>query len=105
MKLPLKCFARELREGDIVRVSEVVDAAYGHCTVKWIERDLYGASAADIAASPVKRIHLLRPYVAHTNFTYTGGVICYLGYEEFYVWPDTPVTLLQETDIPEVKRS
>lgn len=37
------------------------------------------------------RIQLFRPYGTTADFTYTGGVICYIGIEEYYRAPDANV--------------
>jgi hypothetical protein len=101
MQVPYECLAKDLVEGDVVRVS-YSDSPYSHATVKHVERELshqWGVSADEIQASQIKQIHLLRPYVHHSDFIYTGGVICYLGYEDFVVWPQTPVTLLRLSEL------
>ena len=69
---PLKVFDAEvsgekLELGDVV---QVFDGAYGDATVKKIlDKDLI----------------LFRPYVSTADFHYEGGVICYIGIEEFSV--------------------
>jgi hypothetical protein len=53
----------EIVLGDVVRL---IDGPYGWATVVKIEKDA---------------IHLFRPYVHIGNFTYTGGVLHYIGTE------------------------
>ncbi len=31
------------------------------------------------------KIHLFRPYTHCANFSYTGGVVCYVGVEEYWL--------------------
>ncbi len=99
--------AKDLREGDIVRLTGTADRAYFCCTVQQVERErsgTYGATVDEVMASPIKQIHLIRPYIHADNFVYTGGVITYIGYEEFSLWPETEVELLEETSVPGAKR-
>jgi hypothetical protein len=60
-ELPLS----ELQLADCV---EAFDGPYGTAIVKKIEDGL---------------ITFFRPYGANASFSYTGGVICYMGIEEF----------------------
>jgi hypothetical protein len=62
--------AEELRLGDVVVSFE--HGPYGHATVKRIYEDL-------------GEVELLRVYVHSGDFSYTGGVICTIGYEEYRV--------------------
>jgi hypothetical protein len=55
----------ELRLADCV---EAVDGPYGTAIVKQIANGI---------------ITFFRPYAANADFSHTGGVICYLGIEEF----------------------
>lgn len=55
----------ELRLGDCV---EVFQGPYGSAIVKQIDDG---------------QVTFFRPYGAHTDFAHTGGVICYVGVEEF----------------------
>lgn len=55
----------ELKLGDVV---QVFDGAYGTATVKQIRDGM---------------ITFFRPYTQTADFSYTGGVICYIGFEEF----------------------
>jgi hypothetical protein len=44
--------------------------------------------------------HLFRPYGTTADFSYTGGVICYIGIEEFAIPRDTrEVTLLDRKEL------
>lgn len=56
----------DLRIGDIVRLSD--NNPFSDAIVKNVEGNL---------------ITLFRPYGANADFTYTGGVICYVGIEQF----------------------
>jgi hypothetical protein len=60
--------ASELQLGDVVKV---FDSAFGSATVKQI---------AD------GKVHFFRPYVHTADFAYTGGVMCYVGIEEWYAF-------------------
>lgn len=55
--------------GDVVRLID--DAAYGCGTVQQITAD---------------EVHVFRPYVHTADFSYTGGVICYIGTETVKLW-------------------
>jgi len=54
----------ELKLADVV---QLFDDEYGTATVKQIDGDI---------------VTFLRPYVITQDFSYAGGVICSLGYEE-----------------------
>ena len=44
------------------------------------------------------RITLFRPYGTPAEFSYTGGVICYVGIEEWDIEADeTPISLIHRT--------
>lgn len=43
-----------------------------------------------------KEIRLFRPYATTADFTYTGGVIPYIGIEQYSVPLDTDLILLQK---------
>src|SRR5262245_18490708 len=60
-----KLLGKDLNLGDTVCVAE---GTYDHAMVFRIEKDA---------------IHLRRPYMTHADFSYTGGVITYMGLEEF----------------------
>lgn len=66
-KYPIHKFAHQLKLGDVVRT---MDGAFGTATVKQVTED---------------RVHFFRPYVQTADFAYTGGVICYVGIEEWSV--------------------
>ena len=74
--------ASELQLGDIVKVFE---GAYGTATVKQIKDNL---------------ITFFRPYVHTDDFSYTGGVLCYTGVEEFHSFANSEETyeLLRKGD-------
>jgi hypothetical protein len=78
---------KDLHLGDVIRLANMGTASPWHdCTVVKIEpaaKDKLGA------------IHLVRPYIHTDDFAYTGGVLWYIGVEEFFIWPDTEVTLLE----------
>jgi hypothetical protein len=64
---PLKVKATDLRIGDVVRLN---DLPWSTSIVKNIKDNL---------------IHLWRPYGTTADFTYTGGVICYTGTEDYTI--------------------
>lgn len=92
--LPYRTQARNLRPGDVVVVAWGPQQPYSHCTVKQLVFD------GDVALKSVK---LFRPYAHTTDFTTTGGVICYVGVEEFDVWPSAEVLVLQESMVVDVR--
>ena len=55
----------DLHLGDCV---QAFDGPYGTAIVKKIDNDI---------------VTFFRPYGAHEHFSYSGGVICYVGIEEF----------------------
>jgi len=59
----------ELRMGDVVDLG--FSDGYSFATVKQIADD---------------SIHFFRPYVHTADHTYTGGIHCYIGIENFSVW-------------------
>jgi len=61
----------ELQLADVVVLSEIV---YGTATVKQIKDGT---------------ITFFRPYVHTEDFSYTGGVLCFVGIEEFTVSVDS----------------
>lgn len=69
----------ELNLGDIVKVWDNSDP-YSFATVKQIEKDT---------------VTLFRPYVATADFSCTGGVICYVGIEEFKAWKSQEFELVK----------
>lgn len=74
MKENKKLLAKDLKLGDVVRLHDY-NSAFSDCTVINIEN---GA------------ITLFRPYVHLADFTYTGGVIPYVGFEKFVVLLNSP---------------
>ncbi len=66
--------ATELKIGDVVKIAEHT-TTFSHSTVIQIEDGW---------------ITLFRPYVHLANFTYTGGVIPYLGTEKYKVPVSSP---------------
>jgi len=69
MKKTIK--TRELQLGDVVSLYE---GAYSTATVKKITEDL---------------ITLFRPYVHASDFPNIGGIMCYIGIEEFTIHRNT----------------
>jgi len=57
--------ASEFRLGDVV---QLFDGPYGTATVRQIENDV---------------VTFFRPYVQSEDWSYTGGVICTIGIEQF----------------------
>jgi len=66
----MKVKGTELRLADVVNTE---GDKYNSATIKQITKD---------------SITLFRPYVATADFSYTGGVICYIGIEEYTVPKD-----------------
>lgn len=63
--------ASELKLGDRVRLHVVGGVQqFSDCIVKQLDSG---------------NVHLFRPYGATADFSYTGGVICYVGIEEFSI--------------------
>ena len=80
--------ASELQIGDIIRLSSI-DNGYADCTVYNLEN----GSA-----------HLIRPYIHTADFLHTGGVITYIGQEDFSIpLNDTMITRLSSRS-PEENR-
>ena len=72
----------ELRLGDRVRPKHPASRAFTDMVVKQIKND---------------EITFFRPYAHTADFSYTGGVICYVGIEEF----SAPVNDRDEYDLLE----
>jgi hypothetical protein len=68
MELNEELPAIELQVGDTVRLDKGGYGPWMTAIVSKIENDL---------------IHLFRPYGTTAGFRYTGGVICYIGIEQF----------------------
>jgi len=78
----LKIKASELQLGDVICLFP--EMAFSSCVVKKIEKE---------------KITLFRPYGVSSDFSYTGGVICYTGIEEFSIFPTTEVFLLERKQV------
>lgn len=65
----MKMKAREMQLGDRIRTADP-SGAFRDCVVKQITE---------------KEVTLFRPYVHTADFSYTGGVICYIGVEEYQI--------------------
>lgn len=78
--------AKEMQLADTISLSKLIDTSWRTAVVKQI-KDGY--------------ITLFRPYVHTEDFSYTGGVICYLGTEEFTVSQDNSMeyTLLDRKEL------
>ena len=72
---PVPVLIGDLQLGDVVTV---FDGPYGTGTVKQVKDGV---------------VTILRVYVASADFSYTGGVICNLGYEECQRFTDSKVAL------------
>lgn len=68
--------ANEMKIGDVVKLANVT-SAYSHSTVIKIDKEN-------------NLITLFRPYVHLADFTYTGGVIPYVGTEKHEIWMNSP---------------
>ena len=78
---------------ETIRLGDIVRAIDGHGYVTSTVKQI----------NPERRlVTLFRPYVATSNFTYTAGVICYIGIEEYSIYFDTDVIIVQESTVPEV---
>jgi hypothetical protein len=73
----LRVPAAELRLADVIQLEAI--NAYHTATVKRIE---HGS------------VTLFRPYVQTEDFSYAGGVICYIGIEQFIINPRPDETFL-----------
>lgn len=62
--------ARDLQLGDVLNIGSLGTAAWHTAIVNRIEGE---------------NIHLFRPYGTHADFSYTGGVICYVGIEQYTI--------------------
>lgn len=68
-----KVRAADLQLAD--RIMSIQDPTLGIQTVKQIENGM---------------VTLFRPYTHTADFSYTGGVICYLGFEEYQIYQNSP---------------
>ena len=69
---------KDLRLGDVVRL---YDDAYADATVKNVTNAV---------------VTLFRPYVVTADFSYSGGVICYVGIEEIHTSINTTFVLVRK---------
>lgn len=106
--LPYRALAKDLRLGDIVTTMGGTPyernrfAPFDAAVVNQIE---YDNSDLDGNGNPqVKAVHLVRPYMQTSDFTYTGGVIWYIGVEQYSLYRTSDVLVLRETSVPECKR-
>lgn len=78
--------AKDAWPGDIVYVNNNGEAAHGYhqCTVVDIRND-----------KGTITVHLFRPYVSHSDFSTTSGLIPYLGFEQFFVWGSTKLVVVR----------
>lgn len=68
-----RILASQMQLGDVVSMADY-DSDFSTCIVKQIDE---------------KEVTLFRPYGTTTDFEYTGGVICYIGIEEYKVFKDS----------------
>jgi hypothetical protein len=73
--------------GDVIEVQVLRGVEYTQSTVVNITDEV---------------ITLFRPYVHTSDYTYTGGLMRYLGFEEYTIWPTTQVTIIAESRVTEV---
>lgn len=73
-KYNFECAVTDLQLGDVIRVPSMPDAPWNTGIVKNVSEG---------------RIEIFRPYGTTADFTYTGGVICYTGIEQFPILPCT----------------
>jgi hypothetical protein len=78
---PVEVTAAELNLGDVIRVTDV----FGDAVVRKIT---------------ITDIYVFRPYATTSDFSYVGGVIPYIGIEEFSIPRSTGATftLVQKSD-------
>ena len=77
-----KVTGRELRLRDRVRTHT---GPYSTATVVKIEDSM---------------VHMVRPYIHTSDFETTAGVIPYIGWENYVIWMDSEVTLLERGKPP-----
>lgn len=57
-------------------------------------------SCATVCQVTENEVEFFRPYTHHADFSYTGGVICYVGINQFKVpRNDNPITLIERCTI------
>lgn len=88
-KTPYVIPAGQCRLGDIV-VPTILDSP----------RE--GYSDSTVINITDKGVTLCRPYVHTSDFTCTSGVLRYLGWEEYTLYPSSEVTVLRESSVTEV---
>ena len=76
-----KIEASELKLGDIVRT---FTGGYHTATVVKID---------DV-------VHLVRPYIHHGDVETTDGILWYIGIEQYTIWENTEVTLVERYSHP-----
>ena len=65
--------------GDVVRLNG--QGVYSDATVKKLNED--------------GSVQVIRPYIQTADFSYTGGVMCYIGFEDFALH-GAPVELIRK---------
>ena len=76
---PITIEAKNLQLRDVI---QSFSSPYSCCTVVKIDTEN-------------KMVHLVRPFIKCENFSYTGGVMHYIGVENYVIWFNTEVTLLE----------
>ena len=71
----------EMQLRDVVRNQSPIGTGWDTATVVKID-------------VPNKMVHLFRPFVKCEDFSYTGGVLHTIGFEQYVVWFDTEFLLL-----------
>ncbi len=66
--------ANELQLADTIDMNPGMNSAYMTATVKQVT---------------THEVHLIRPYMMTQNFSYTGGVICSIGWEDITILVDS----------------
>lgn len=89
LKTPYVIDAKDCRLGDIVR--PVV-----------LDNPNEGYSDSTVIKITDQSVTLFRPYVHTSDFTYTDGVIPYVGMNQYTVLPTTKVTVLSESRVTDV---
>jgi hypothetical protein len=81
----IKLKANELKLADTIRLSANYEYPFDHATVIKIEE---------------KEITVIRPYIQTADFSYTGGVIPYIGFEQFKIPNDNfPYLVLNRKEL------
>ena len=79
--MPTKISVKDLRLGDIIRLDT---QEYSYATVRCLNEN--------------GTVQIVRPYIHCGDFQYTGGVITYIGTEDFALLPNTDVVLVRRGD-------